>query len=88
MKTYKILKLYPSLDEIFQVGDIIYYYPMIGEKTIKNNMITCPASVFCYKKIFHQQNDPFITKDEVENNPEFFQQVEIVNIDIKHGHRE
>lgn len=69
VKVYKILKRYPSLNEYFQVGDFIYYTPSYGED--KQGFIQSKACV--YKKMLHQQKDPFIWQDEVENNPEFFE---------------
>lgn len=68
-KVYKILKRYPSLNECFQVGDFIYYAPIEGE--YEKGFI--PSIAYVYKKILHQQKDPFIWQDEVENNPEFFE---------------
>lgn len=77
MRIFKLIKRYPSLDKSFQEGDIFYYFPMQdGEYSVKNNTQSFPAQYFVYKKLFHQQNDPFIWREHVENNPEFFREVE------------
>lgn len=77
MRIFKILKRYPSLNTYFNVGDLLYYFPIEdGEYSFKEGVAHIPAKYFCYKKIFHQQKDPFLWKEDVENNPEFFKEIE------------
>lgn len=82
MKAYKILKHYPGLNDYFQEGDIIYNFPIEGNYplSIPSNQFFVPELANVYKKILHQQKDPFLWADNVENNPEYFMELEMIEI--------
>lgn len=82
MKAYKILKPYPGLPDYFQEDDIIYHYPIEGnhEFVTNSNQHLVPELANVYKKILHQQKDPFLWSDHVENNPDYFMKLDLIEI--------
>ena len=76
MKVYRIKKIYPSIKDKFNVGDIIYLFKIkdsCGGDNIKTTFF--PSEYEVYKPLFHQQSSPFICKNEVEENPEYFEKI-------------
>jgi len=82
MKAYKILKRYPALPDYFQEDDIIYHYPIEGNYPLSmpSNQSFVVERADVYKKILHQQKDPFLWADHVENNPDYFMRLDLIEI--------
>ena len=85
-KIYRILKRYPGLNEIFQIGDIVYEYKIKGDNNPGNSPGKYPRGFLfdmtVYKKPFSQSQDPWIPYDHVLN-PEFFEEIDESRVTIK-----
>lgn len=81
IKLYKILKIYPSLSDEFQVGDYIYLQEeMQGSDTLtyrsgEGFQFHNAARGYYYKKLLHQPKSASIPAGEVENSPEYFEEI-------------
>lgn len=74
-KVFKLIKLYPSLSEKAKIGDYLNLESVgYGVESYVNRLIESSDTL---NLILSSKSNYFISKKEVENNPDFFEECEI-----------